>query len=109
MHQSINLYQFREAFRTMGRSDNFSYEGLEVLFDYLESYEEDTGEAMDLDVIALCCEYTEATIEDIASDYGIDLSDCDDEDDKARTVEDYLNYHTMVVGAVAGGFIYTNF
>ena len=35
--QSINnVYQFREAFRLAGRSDQFSYEGLEVLFDYLE-------------------------------------------------------------------------
>ena len=35
--QSINtVYQFREAFPLAGRSDQFSYEGLEVLFDYLD-------------------------------------------------------------------------
>ena len=43
MHQSINLHDFREAFRIMDRSNNFSYDGLKVLFDGLEQYEEDTG------------------------------------------------------------------
>ena len=41
--QSINsVHQFREAFRLAGRSDQFSSEGLEVLFDYLDNLSEDT-------------------------------------------------------------------
>ena len=48
--QSINnVYQFREAFRLAGRMDQFSYEGLEVLFDYLDNLSEDTGEPIELD------------------------------------------------------------
>ena len=58
--QSINnVYQFREAFRLAGRMDQFSYEGLEVLFDYLDTLSEDIGEPIELDVVALCCEYYE--------------------------------------------------
>ena len=63
--QTIDLYQFREAFRAYNRMDNFSYEGLEVLFDYLDNLSDDIGEPIELDVIALCCEYYESSIEEI--------------------------------------------
>lgn len=58
MKQSVNLYTFRRAFETL-RPDNFSYAGQEALFDYLEEYEESTGEELELDVIALCCDFSE--------------------------------------------------
>ena len=43
--QTVDLYQFREAFRCMDRQDQFSYEGFEALFDYLDnlSYDIVTG------------------------------------------------------------------
>ncbi len=59
MKKIINLADFRQAFKNYGRENQFSYEGLETLFNYLEEYEEGTGEEIKLDVIALCCEYTE--------------------------------------------------
>lgn len=43
----------------MNRSDNFSFKGKKALFDYLEQYEEGTGQEIELDIVALCCEYTE--------------------------------------------------
>ena len=58
MKQNINEYQFRRAFET-SRPNNFSYEGLRALFDYLEQYEEETGQELELDVIAICCDFTE--------------------------------------------------
>ena len=63
--QSINnVHQFREAFRLAGRMDQFSYEGLEVLFDYLDNLSDDIGEPIELDVIAFCCDYDENSIDD---------------------------------------------
>ena len=59
MYQSINFHRFQDAFQNMNRGNNFSYEGLQALFNYLEQLEEDTGEQLELDVIALCCEYSE--------------------------------------------------
>ncbi len=59
MKQTINFYSFRDAFEKLGRGNNFTYDGLRALFDYLEEYEECTGEEIELDVIALCCEYVE--------------------------------------------------
>ena len=59
MKSTINLYDFRRGFEDYDRKDQFSYEGQEALFDYLEQFEDDTGEEVEFDVIALCCEYTE--------------------------------------------------
>lgn len=109
--QSINnVYQFREAFRLAGRGDQFSYEGLDVLFDYLDDLSEDTGETIELDVIALCCEYYEDTIEELIKNYSIDISDADgDEEGIKSIVEEYLQDNTSVCGETADGFVYAVF
>lgn len=59
MKQDISLSEFRDAFHAMNRGDNFSYEGLEALYNYLTNLENECGIEIELDVIALCCEYTE--------------------------------------------------
>ena len=108
--QTVNLYQFRNAFRDMNRNSNFSYEGLEVLFDYLEEYSDSTGEPVELDVIALCCDYAESSIDELIEQYDIDVSDADgDEDEIESIVKDYLEYRTSVCGEVEGGFVYADF
>ena len=106
-----NVNQFREAFRLAGRSDQFSYEGLEVLFDYLDNLSEDTGESIELDVIALCCDYYESSIEELINNYNIDLSevDEDDQDSVIEVVREYLEANTSVCGEVDGGFVYAAF
>lgn len=109
--QSINnVYQFREAFRRAERMDNFSYEGLEVLFDYLDNLSEDIGEPIELDVIALCCDYYESSIEELIDNYSIDVSDADGDEDEIKTiVEEYLQDNTSVCGQVSDGFVYAAF
>ena len=83
MKQTINSYEFQNAFK-QARPDNFSYDGLEALFEYLEQYETDTGEEIELDVIALCCDYSELSIDEVISQYTIndeiDLDDLDDDE-----------------------------
>ena len=70
MKQTVTFADFTDAFRNMGRKENFSYNGLKALFDYLEQLEEDIGEEMELDVIAICCEYTEyADLAEYNQDY----------------------------------------
>lgn len=99
MKQTINLYQFRDAFHRMDRADAFSYEGLEVLFNGLEEFEEDTNEEMELDVIALCCDFSEMTISEIIDSYP-DLFDDErlEDDDAYDYVRDVLGNNTWVVG-----------
>ena len=76
MKQTIDVYGFRRAFERTDRKDQFSYEGLKALFEYLEEYEEGTGEEVELDVIALCCDYCEFdNLEDFQKQYSYDYDD----------------------------------
>lgn len=52
MKTTINRHEFLEAFQAM-RPENFSREGLNMLFEYLEQYEEDEHEAADMVAEAL--------------------------------------------------------
>lgn len=99
MYQTISIYAFQDSFRKAGREDQFSYDGKKLLFDYLEAYEDDTGEKVELDVIALCCEYEESSVTDIAASYDIDIEGLEEEE-ALETVMDYLNDNTRVVGAI---------
>ncbi len=108
--QTINIYQFREAFQQMGRQGNFSYKGMEILFDYLEELSDATGEPVELDVVALCCEYSEDSIEEIIDNYRIDVSEAEgDEDEIKEIVREYLNDNTSVCGETEDGFVYAVF
>jgi len=109
MKTTVSNSDFHDAFRAYDRLENFSYEGRNLLFEMLESLEEDTGKEIELDVIAICCDYNEESVEDIASNYSIDLSDCDDDDDRKNAVLDYLNDNTMVVGETDAGIVYQAF
>jgi len=73
MIQTITKSEFTTAFHKMGRGNNFTYEGLSALYDYLEDYEDSTGEQIELDVIAICCEYSEyESLAEFQGDYGDD-------------------------------------
>jgi hypothetical protein len=105
MKITIDYYDFLDVFRRYDRIDNFSREGLELLFNYLEEVDPD----MELDVIAICCEYCEDTPADIANNYWDRDSVPDDEDELRDQVRDYLEANTTIVGETASGFVYLAF
>jgi len=77
----------------MDRGNQFSYEALNMLFNYFEEFDED----MELDVIAICCEYSESSVEQIIRDYSIDCDGVEDDEIEAHVIS-YLNDHTTVIG-----------
>jgi hypothetical protein len=109
MKTTVSRYDFERAFVDADRKENFSYEALGLLFDYFESYEEETGEEVELDVIAICCEYTEDTPEAIANNYWDRGSVPDDEEELRGQVREYLEANTSIVGETATGFVYLAF
>ena len=109
MKTTVNLYDFRNAFQSHGRQEQFSYDAQELLFDYFEDMEDSNGEEIELDVIAICCEYAEDTAENIAEQYDIDLEDSDDDDEKIERVTEYLNDHTSVIGNTDSTIVYAQF
>lgn len=96
MKQTNNFNKFNDAFINFNRKDNFSYDGLKALFSYLEQYEDDTGEELELDVIALCCDYHEINISNIENETG-----CNDIDD--------LRDNTVVIKVDDETIIYQSF
>jgi hypothetical protein len=110
MKQSVNFSAFVDAFHAYNRYDQFGYQALRVIFDYLEQYEQDCNEELELDVIAICCDYSTDHYKDIADNYRIDLSEADgDEDDEKQIVLDYLNDNTMVLGETDCEIVYQVF
>ena len=110
MKQSINFSQFCDDFRNQDRNEQFTYEGKEILFNALEQHEQDSDAEIELDVIGLCCEFSEDDYQEIASNYSIDLSEYEEEEEKIKVVEDYLNQNTWVCGQpTSRSFVYRQF
>ena len=87
MKQTVNMYDFERAFKNCNR-DNFSYEGLKALFEYLEEYEDSTGEELELDVIALCCQYAEYdSLKEYNDDYDTKYSEIDAIQDETTLIK----------------------
>ena len=95
MIKTINLYDFREAFRLYDRT-NFSYEGLELLFNGLE----DLDSNYELDVIALCCDFAEYDLKELLNAYNItdDVLTNDNESELLAIATDYLSENTWLIG-----------
>ena len=73
----VGFCDFREEFKIIKKK--FSNEGLKALYEYLERYSEDIGENIELDVIALCCEYSEyKNIEEFNYNYNTEYIDYND-------------------------------
>ena len=86
MKQTVGLYDFRRAFQDYGRYKHFSYEGYEALFDWLEEYDECSDTETELDVIALCCDYTEyENLEELQDNYN-DIKSMDDLQDNTIVI-----------------------
>ena len=103
MKTHVTLYDFEQAFKNMNRLENFSYPALRVLFEYFEQLEEDLGEEIELDVIAICCDYNELTFEEFVSQYNVgELVDIE-------AIEHHCQDHGSFVGmtdttVIFGGF-----
>ena len=94
MIKTISLGNFRDAFNHAGRKEQFSYKGLESLFNYLE----ERDGSYDLDVIALCCTYSEGEYKSIASDYMVNIEGLD-KDEAIKAVVDWLEGRTFVINS----------
>jgi len=107
MKTTVNIHTFREAFNRMSRGDQFSYEGLARLFDYLTDLEH-CEEEYELDVIALCCDFAEDTPRGIATNYNFDIEGIDDAD-LVDAVSEYLADEGALVGATDTTIVFRQF
>jgi hypothetical protein len=122
--------QLVRLFEEAGRRSQFSRHAFEWLWDYLVQLEDDTGTPLEIDVVGLCCDYTEEDYDSIASSYKIDLParedfmDWDGDLDEARpdtfdadaytealreTILDYLRDNTVVLGYDDDSVLFASF
>lgn len=89
MKQTLTKDMFRFQMNQI-RPDNFSYEGLGELFDYFEQCEEGGGYEMEFDPIAICCDFSQCSLEEFEQAYpsveGIQL-------DEGLTLKDAIQYY----------------
>lgn len=99
MKMTVTSDDFDQAFRNMGRENQYSYEGRLALYDYLLEFEDDTDTEMELDVIAICCDFTEYdNLKEFQKEYGEDYPDIDSIGDS-----------TTVIPVGTEGFLIQNF
>jgi hypothetical protein len=113
--QTVDLSDFRRAFRDHGRSDQFSHEALELLFDHFDQTSDDIGEPWELDVIAICCDFSEYdSAREAAEEQGWDCDvDPEDFEDDAEGYQeavdeaavDWLQDRTTVLELDDGGVV----
>ena len=107
MKQTINFSQFVDAFNKMGRGEQFSYEGLKRIYEWIEENEANEGKEWELDVIALCCEIAEMKMYEIIDAYNIDI---DFEADVYGQVIDYIaDYSTYIGDTPEGTMLFVQF
>lgn len=90
MKQTIYFHGFVAAFKRFDRGEQFSCGGLKALFEYLEDVHYGN---YDLNVAALCCEWSEyCDVVDINMDYGQDFEDINE-------AKEWLEDYTVVLEA----------
>jgi len=109
IYQTLNKHQFIDSFKSSDTySNNFSYEGLELLYDWFDVSDEN----MELDVVALCCYFCEMSLDEVLSNYDVtdETLNTDNETELLALATDYLEENTLLIGLTSDNtFIFQQF
>lgn len=108
--KTLDKYDLQKEFQACDR-DYYSLDGYQALLDLFE--ECDCGKNTDLDVIAICCDFTEDDAPSIIDTYeNLDrIAECRTEDGliDMDALMDALNYYTYAVRLDNGFILYQDF
>jgi len=120
MKATLSTFEIADALSNDSNA-NWSRAGAFALAEYLEEYEESTGEELELDVVAIRCDYSEfESFQDWLSEYygepleqafksaGIDLEGEEDDDEKDELIRSHINDHGQLI-EFSGGIIVSSF
>ena len=79
------------------RTDSVVIEATEVLVNWLEDLEGDTGEEMELEPVGLRCQFSLYTHSEAEETWCIDTSDAETPEQLKEMIENYLNDNTIVI------------
>ena len=74
MKTTLSIYDFRGGMQSI-RPNSFTYAGLGTLFDILTELEESTEAELEFDPIAICCEFSEYTADELKEYYSETIAD----------------------------------
>ncbi len=116
MKMTLNIYQIADALKN-DTNARWSENGSLALAEYLEEYEESTGEELELDVCAIRCDFSEyASLQDWAHDYfsnaleelGFDETEESDDEEVDEKIREYIQGHGQLI-EFDGGVIVSSF
>ena len=124
MKTTLSTWDIADALKR-DENANWSHAGAQALAEYLEEYEESTGEDMELDVVAIRCDFSEyASLEDWASEYFSDTAQAadalgltidmsgdefeEDEDEIAEAIRSHIQDNATLI-EFDGGIIVSSF
>ncbi|CAB4177859.1 hypothetical protein UFOVP1009_6 [uncultured Caudovirales phage] len=113
MKITLTKDNFIDAFLKSSRRDQFSYEALGELFDY---YDNSGDDDLELDIVGICCEWTEYTAAGLIDNYWDEYGDDDDEGDddqdqdqdqdgRADKLAKEIERNTVVISLDNGSFL----
>ena len=109
MKRTIDYYDFVDEFNRYDRANHFSRDGLNQLFNYME----EVNSEYDLDVIALCCDFSQCSLDEFLDAFNIDaeIDDLSTDEDKAEAITEYIGRRGFWYSLVEDGkeIIFENF
>jgi hypothetical protein len=81
------------------RPDNFSYEGLQELFSYLDEIEPEDSE-VEFDPIGICCDFSQCSLKEFLDSYDVEIEEGASDEDIKEAISSYIGYngfwHTFI-------------
>jgi ribonuclease BN (tRNA processing enzyme) len=107
MKETLTTNQVADRLREY-RNGGFSYHGAYALAEYLENFEAETGEEMELDVIAISCDFDEyESYFEINEELDLINFEADfPDDEKDEKIKAELEKHTSVIEFKEGVIIH---
>jgi hypothetical protein len=105
MKQTITQSMFIDDMRAV-RPDNFSYEGLVELFNYLD----DIDTELEFDPIGICCQFSQCSLKEFMDSY-IETDGTMTEEETRDTIQDHIELNGFWFAFVEGGkeVVFENF
>ena len=109
MKMTLSIYQARNLLLD-DKNASWTPAGAVAICEDLEELEEDCGEEIEFDVVAIRCDWSEhASLEEWARDYGFEPeSSPEDEREREEEIRDYIIDHGQLI-EFEGGVIVSRF
>ena len=101
LYKTMDKWDLQKEFKSYDR-DYYSLDGYQAILDLFE----EIGDSQELDVIAICCDFTELEPNEIIDEYGIEI---EDDEDEMEAVMEYLNSNTLAYELDNGAILYQAF